>query len=236
MAQIAGIHLEGPFINCEKAGIHDKKYIQSLDLETYKQIEDDIIKIVTLAPELDNDLKLINYLKSKGVKVSAGHCIASDLSQVNQVTHLYNAMATFSHRENSTVVSALLGDVFVELIADSLHVSDDVLKITFKQKNIDKILLISDALPLAYSNKEMQVFAGQDIYNKNGKLVNKQGVFAGSSMLLADMIKNLVDKNILKLKDALICASSNQLKYHNLKNNLKVHWNNYNEIEKVELV
>ncbi len=236
MAQIAGIHLEGPFINCEKAGIHDKKYIQSLDLETYKQIEDDIIKIVTLAPELDNDLKLINYLKSKGVKVSAGHCIASDLSQVNQVTHLYNAMATFSHRENSTVVSALLGDVFVELIADSLHVSDDVLKITFKQKNIDKILLISDALPLAHSNKEMQVFAGQDIYNKNGKLVNKQGVFAGSSMLLADMIKNLVDKNILKLKDALICASSNQLKYHNLKNNLKVHWNNYNEIEKVELV
>lgn len=236
MAQIAGIHLEGPFINCEKAGIHDKKYIQSLDLETYKQIEDDIIKIVTLAPELDNDLKLINYLKSKGVKVSAGHCIASDLSQVNQVTHLYNAMATFSHRENSTVVSALLGDVFVELIADSLHVSDDVLKITFKQKNIDKILLISDALPLAHSNKEMQVFAGQDIYNKNGKLVNKQGVFAGSSMLLVDMIKNLVDKNILKLKDALICASSNQLKYHNLKNNLKVHWNNYNEIEKVELV
>ena len=236
MAQIVGVHLEGPFINSDKTGIHEKKYIQPLNIEIYKQIEDDIIKIVTLAPELDEKGEFVSYLKSKGVKVSAGHCIATNLSNVNQVTHLYNAMGAFLHRGASTVVSALSSDVFVEIIADSVHVCDDVLKITFKQKNLEQVLLISDALPLAHSDKKEHIFAGQKIYNKQGQLVNEQGIFAGSSMLLCDIIKNLADKNLLNLKDALTCASSNQLKYHNLKNNLKVYWNNLNEIEKVELI
>ena len=65
MAQIAGIHLEGPFINPNKSGIHDKKYVLPLDIDLYKQIEDDIIKIVTLAPELDKTGEFIEYLKSK---------------------------------------------------------------------------------------------------------------------------------------------------------------------------
>ena len=236
MAQIVGVHLEGPFINSDKTGIHEKKYIQPLNIEIYKQIEDDIIKIVTLAPELDEKGEFVSYLKSKGVKVSAGHCIATNLSNVNQVTHLYNAMGAFLHRGASTVVSALSSDVFVEIIADSVHVCDDVLKITFKQKNLEQVLLISDALPLAHSDKKEHIFAGQKIYNKQGQLVNEQGIFAGSSMLLCDIIKNLADKNLLKIEDALICASSNQLKYHNLKNNLKVHWDNLNKIEKVELI
>ncbi len=236
VAHIVGVHLEGPFINPDKSGIHEKKYIQPLDIDIYKQIEDEIIKIVTLAPELDEKGEFISYLKEKGVKVSAGHCIATELSNVNQVTHLYNAMGTFSHRGNSTVVSSLVNDVLVEIIADSMHVSDDVLKITFKQKDLEQILLVSDALPLSHSEKLEQIFAGQKIFNNSGKLVNSDGTFAGSSMLLCDIVKNLADKNLLNLKDALTCASSNQLKYHNLKNNLNVYWNNFNEIEKVEFI
>ncbi|MBQ9245280.1 amidohydrolase family protein [bacterium] len=236
-AKISGIHLEGPFINPEKSGIHEKKYILPLSVDLYKQIEDDCIKIVTLAPELDENNKLTDYLLSKNVKVSAGHCIGSQLSKVSQVTHLYNAMGSFSHRGNSTVVSALSNDnLYTELIADSMHVSDEVLKLTFKLKTLDKILLISDALPLAHSSKTEHIFAGQTIFNKNGKLINKDGVFAGSSMLLCDIVKNLADKNILKLEDAIALASSNQLKYHNLSNNLKVYWNEQNKIEKVEFI
>lgn len=236
-AQIVGVHLEGPFINPEKSGIHEKKFILPLDVELFKQIEDEIIKIVTVAPELDVKGDFVNYLKSKKIKVSVGHSIASDLSNAEQVTHLYNAMGTFSHRGNSTVVSALVNDdIYVEIIADSMHVSDDVLKITFKQKSIDKILLISDALPLAHSNIEHKKFAGEIIYNRDGKLTNKDGVLAGSSMLLCDIVKNLADKNILKLEEAVYAASSNQLNYHNLSNNLKVHWNDLNIIEKIEFI
>lgn len=236
-SKIVGIHLEGPFINPEKSGIHEKKFILPLDVELFKQIEDEIIKIVTVAPELDVKGDFVNYLKSKKIKVSVGHSIASDLSNAEQVTHLYNAMGTFSHRGNSTVVSALVNDdIYVEIIADSMHVSDDVLKITFKQKSIDKILLISDALPLAHSNIEHKKFAGEIIYNRDGKLTNKDGVLAGSSMLLCDIVKNLADKNILKLEEAVCAASSNQLNYHNLSNNLKVHWNDLNIIEKIEFI
>ena len=167
-AQIAGIHLEGPFINPEKAGIHEKKYIQSLNIETYKQIEDELIKIVTIAPELDNNNEFTEYLLNKGVKVSAGHSLATDLSRVNQVTHLYNAMGTFSHRDKSTVVSALTNkSVYTEIIADSMHVNNDVLKLTFQLRPIEKILLISDALPLAHSEKKEHIFAGQTIYNRS---------------------------------------------------------------------
>ena len=236
MAQIVGVHLEGPFINAEKSGIHDKKYIQPLNIDLYKQIEDEIIKIVTLAPEKDIDGSFVAYLKSKNVKVSAGHCLTSDLSNVEQVTHLYNAMGVFNHRGASTVVSALNSDVNVEIIADSMHICDDVLSITFKQKSLDKILLISDALPLSHSDKNECTFAGQKIFNRNGKLVNENNIFAGSSMLLSDIVKNVSNKGLLKLEDALVCASSNQLKYHNLKNNLNIYWSNSNEIEKVEFI
>lgn len=147
-AQIIGIHLEGPFINHEKAGIHEKKYIQALNVDTYKLIEDDIIKIITLAPELDYSGDFVKYLKTKNIKLSCGHSTSSDLENMSQVTHLYNAMSSFHHRNNTTVVKALLDDeIYAEIIGDSMHVCDDVLKITFKQKPQDKILLISDALP-----------------------------------------------------------------------------------------
>ncbi len=236
-AQIAGVHLEGPFISPAKPGIHDKKYILPLEIKYFKQLEDEIIKIVTLAPELNTNAEFIQYLHSKGIKVSAGHTETVDLSIVNQVTHLYNAMGAFSHRGMSTVVSALSNNnIYAEIIADSMHVSDEVLKLTFKMKPLDKILLISDALPLAHSNKSECIFAGQTVYNKDGKLVNKDGVFAGSSNLLCDIIKNLADKNILKLEDAIKTASSNQQKYHNLTNNLKLYWNEQNKIEKLEII
>lgn len=236
-SQIAGIHLEGPFINPEKSGIHQKQFIKPLDVNIFQQIEDEIIKIVTLSPELDFTGNFIDYLKHKNIKISAGHCSTNDLSKVNQVTHLYNAMGSFNHRNSSTVVSALSNDdIFTEIIADSKHVNDEVLKITFTIKPLNKVLLISDALPLARSEKTNQTFAGQMIYNKNGNLVNENGTIAGSSSLLCDIIKNISDKRLLTLKDAIKASSSNQLNYHNIKNKLKVFWNKFNSIEKVEFI
>ncbi len=236
-AEIAGIHLEGPFINKEKSGIHEKKYILPLDINLFKQIEDEIIKIVTVAPELDTNNSFIKYLKSKNIKVSAGHCLGYDLKEVSQVTHLYNAMGAFSHRGNSTVVSALADEnIYIEIIADSMHVSDEVLKITFKQKDSTKILLISDALPIAHSSKKEMIFAGQKIYNKDNRLVNSDNIFAGSSMLVCDIVKNLACKKLLPFDIAVKTASQNQLKYHNIKNKITVFWNDDYTIEKAELI
>ncbi len=235
-AKIAGIHLEGPFINPDKSGIHEKKYIQPLDINIYKQIEDELIKIITIAPEFDKNGEFVSYLKRNGVKVSLGHSIGTELKGINQVTHLYNAMGNFTHRGASSVVSALTSDeVYVELIADSIHVSDDVIKITIKQKDLNKILLISDALPLAHSDDDEMIFAGQKIYKKNNMLVNKDSTIAGSAMLLCDIVKNVTDKGILKFEDAIKCTSINQADYHKLSNNLKVYWNDDNTIKEVKV-
>lgn len=237
MAQIVGVHLEGPFINPQKAGIHNKSYVAPLTIENYSKIDDEIIKIVTFAPEMDKDGSFTSYLKSKHIKLSAGHTIATDLDDVQQVTHLYNAMGTFTHRGPSTIVSALTNDnIYIELIADSMHVDDDVIVMTLKQKPIEKVILISDALPLSHSDKFEMMFAGQKIYNNNGFLTNSHGTFAGSSMLLADIIRNLVYKKLLSKEDAIKAASSNLLNYHHIENTLNVFWNDLNKIERVEFI
>ena len=152
---ILGIHLEGIFINALKCGIHNVEHFLSLTVENYKKLEDEFIKIVTLAPELDEGL--ISYLKEKGVKVQAGHCVgwAEGSKRPDAATHMYNAMSGVSHKEKSTALSALIDDdVYTEVIGDGIHVNDDALKLLFKTKPEDKILLVSDSLPITYSKQK----------------------------------------------------------------------------------
>ena len=126
---ILGIHLEGIFINSAKKGIHNPEHFLPLTVENFKKIEDDFIKIVTLAPELDEGL--IDYLKSKSIKVQAGHC--TGWGDVDGATHTFNAMSGVTHRGISTALSALVNDnVYAEIIGDGIHVSDDALKLFFK--------------------------------------------------------------------------------------------------------
>ena len=210
MAKIMGVHLEACFLKPLKKGIHNANQLLEPSVENYKLLEDDVIKIVTLAPELDKDYLLCKYLKSKGVRVSAGHCLATDLSHVNQVTHLYNAMGTFSHKEPSTVVSALENDnLYTELIADLKHVQKDVIKITFRTKPLSKIILISDALPITESSLSYMEFCSKQIFLKEGKAVDAAGTMAGSTTFVSDIIKRLVKENLLDLRTAVSMASSN---------------------------
>ena len=228
MAKILGIHLEACFINPAKKGIHDENQLLKPSIENYSKLEDEAIKIVTLAPELDENNELCKYLKSKGVRVSAGHCLATDLSHVDQVTHLYNAMGSFSHREPSTAVSALAKDeIAAELIADFKHVQKDVLKITFRTKPLSKIILISDALPITHSEKESMEFCNKTVFMKNGKAVDEKGTIAGSTTFVADIIKGLVQEKLVDLETAVSMASSN-ISYVS-KQDSKIYWDeNYN--------
>ena len=165
-------------------------------MENYKKIEDEFIKIVTIAPELDEGL--IDYLRWKNVKVSAGHCLGSDLSKCDGVTHIFNAMKGISHREQNTVTSALLDDnLFVEVIADGNHICDDVLKLIFKVKPADKIILISDALTQAHSEQTEFDFAGKNVCLKDGAFYDDAGTLAGSASLLPDIAKRLQIQGLL---------------------------------------
>lgn len=225
MAKILGVHLEACFLNPEKKGIHNEKQLLLPSIDNYKLLEDDVIKIVTLAPELDEDNFLCNYLREKGVWISAGHTVASNLSMVNQVTHLYNAMGSFSHKEKSTVTSALVDDrLYAEIIADYKHVQKDVLKITFKTKSHNKLILISDALPISHSSLEKIEFCSKEVFLKDGKAVSSDGTMAGSTSFVSDIIKALVSDKFLDLRTATAMASSNIS--HIQKPNAQIFWDN----------
>lgn len=229
MARILGIHLEGIFLNPDKKGIHNKDLFLEATVDNYKLIEDDFIKIVTLAPEMDTNSELSNYLKSKGVKVQAGHCVGGDLSRCDGVTHLFNAMAPISHRESSTSLSALLNDnIYTEIIADGVHLSDDVLKMIFKTKPLEKILLISDCLPITKSDLNVMDFAGEKIYFDGEKAVSKNGTLAGSTSLLPDIVKRL---NVLGLFSPQLIE--NVHKYHSLSLDGEIEWDENFNIVKV---
>lgn len=225
-AKILGIHLEGIFINPEKKGIHNHEHFLPAAIKNFKLFEDDFIKIITLAPEFDKGL--IPYLKEKGVKIQAGHCVSGDLSNIDGVTHLFNAMSGVSHRGSSTALTALTEDnVYTEIICDGVHVSDTALELVFKAKPADKILLISDSLPITYSNLKETIFADEKIYYDGTKATSKEGTIAGSTTLLNDIIKRLAGIGLMNLE-----FINNPYRYHKIDLCGKIIWDeNFNILE-----
>ena len=213
---ILGIHLEGIFINPVKKGIHNPKHFMELNIENYKKVEDDFIKIVTLAPELDNGL--IQYLKENGIKVQAGHCIG--FGDVDGVTHTFNAMSGVAHRGLSTALSALVNDnIYTEVIADGVHVSDDALRLLLKSKPEDKVILISDSLPITYSDIKEATFADSKIYYDGEKATSADGTIAGSTKLLPEIIKILAKKNMFNPR-----YIENVYDYHSIEKKGEIEW------------
>lgn len=233
MAKILGIHLEGIFLNPEKKGIHNPKHFLKPTVANYKLIEDDFIKIVTLAPEFDDGL--IDYLKGKNIKVQAGHCVGSNLDKCDGVTHMFNAMSGISHRGGSTSLSALINDdIYTEIIADGIHVSDDALKLLFKTKSLNKIILISDCLPCTKVDVKNEVlefeFADEKIYYDGIKATSKVGTLAGSTVLLPDIIKRLANNNMFNPQ-----FIENSYIYHNIELDGHIEWDKDFNISSIQI-
>lgn len=233
MAKILGIHLEGIFINPEKKGIHNPVHFMLPTIENYKLVEDDFIKIVTLAPELvpganskkgEESNSLISYLRSKNIKVQAGHCVGGDLTGCTGATHLFNAMSGVAHRGETTALSALVEDeIYTEIIGDGIHVSDKALELVFKAKPIDKVLLISDSLPITCSDLKEMVFADEKVYYDGVKATSKEGTIAGSTTMIPKIIKRL--KNVGLVDDNQISQLiQNTYDYHNIDLKGYIEW------------
>ena len=241
MAKILGIHLEGIFINPEKKGIHNPAHFMLPTIENYKLVEDDFIKIVTLAPELIPDAEmqrakeaksvsgnenLISYLRSKKIKVQAGHCIGGDLTGCTGATHLFNAMSGVVHRGETTALSALVDDeIYTEIIGDGVHVSDKALALVFKTKPIDKVLLISDSLPITCSDLKEMVFADEKVYYDGVKATSKEGTIAGSTTMIPKIIKRLKNVGLMDEKQ-ISQLIQNPYDYHNVELEGSVEWDN----------
>jgi N-acetylglucosamine-6-phosphate deacetylase len=208
-AEILGVHIEGPFLNPERAGSLDRKSFAEPSVETLEHlVEDyeDIIKIVTVAPELPGALKVIEVCRTKGFLVHMGHSDAS-FEQAEEgkragatgITHLFNAMRGFHHREPGLAGFGLMDeDVYVEIIADMAHLHPQSLKMLFDMKSTDKIILISDSVKGPGWG--------------SGPIRGPGGTLMGSGIVLADAMKNLISLGVPPDR-AIQFASNNPRKY-----------------------
>jgi len=157
-AKVLGVHLEGPCLNYQKRGAHPAQYLLPLTIEHLKRVLGDyeqIVKVITLAPELDSSQSTITYLKDRNIIVSLGHSLATaqEAKQAfnqgaSMVTHAFNAMPSLHHRQPGLLGEAIINpDVYCGLIADGNHVCPTMLEIVLKASNYQQgIFLVSDGL------------------------------------------------------------------------------------------
>ena len=213
--QALGLHLEGPYINPEKKGIHNINYIRqpSQEMIDFLCANADVIKIITLAPE-KVDAKHIKQLCDAGIHVSVGHsnghyedCRRGFNAGIRLGTHLFNAMPYITGREPG-VVGAIYDEpeVYVGIIADGQHVSWANIRNSHKIKQ-DHLILITDAMLLAGSNSTSGVFADKTIYYKDGRCVDENGTLGGSALTMIEAVKNAVEYVGIALDEALRMAT-----------------------------
>lgn len=213
--QALGLHLEGPYINPEKKGIHNINYIRqpSQEMIDFLCENADVIKIITLAPE-KVDAKHIKQLCDAGIHVSVGHsnghyddCRRGFNAGIRLGTHLFNAMPYITGREPG-VVGAIYDEpeVYVGIIADGQHVSWANIRNSHKIKQ-DHLILITDAMLLAGSNLTSGVFADKTIYYKDGRCVDENGTLGGSALTMIEAVKNAVEYVGIALDEALRMAT-----------------------------
>ncbi|MBE0068170.1 N-acetylglucosamine-6-phosphate deacetylase [Thermoanaerobacterium thermosaccharolyticum] len=221
-AEILGIHMEGPFINPKQKGAQDEKFILKPTIDNFFELGGDyidIVKLVTIAPEIDGSLELIKFLKEKGIIVSVGHTdstydevVAGFKAGMTHATHVFNAMRGFHHREVGTLGAIFDLDISAELIADGIHSVFPAIRTLLKLKGKDNTNLITDAMMAANLSDGVYQLGGQDVYVKNGAARLKSGVLAGSTLTLDKAVKNILTNTDLSLYESVALASYNSAK------------------------
>lgn len=222
-SQIIGIHLEGPFFNTIKKGAQPEGHIKNPNIRATDEIINEsnkLLKMVSLAPELEGSLEVIEYLRENNIAISMAHSNATYEEAkiginhgISIATHLFNGMREFSHREPGIIGASLTDDrVYCEIIYDRFHLHDIAVKIGLGMKGYDKIVLVSDAMMAAGLDDGEYILGGQKVFVKDGKPRLETGSIAGSTLDLQTAVYNLVNYLQVPLNEAVKMASLNPAK------------------------
>lgn len=226
-SRILGVHMEGPFFNKKYKGAQPEEYMIEPTVENYHALTgeyDWAVKKLSLAPEREGCLPLIEYLVKEGVTVSIGHtdatyqqAVAGINAGVTSGTHTYNAMTPLTHR-NPGVVGAIMShdQVYAELILDGIHVSFPAAKVLLKAKSLDKVMLITDSIEASGLPDGQYKLGNQPVYVKDNAARLKDGTLAGSILALNDAVRNAYKNLDLTINEAVNLASYNPAKNLNL--------------------
>ncbi len=214
-ANSLGLHLEGPYLNLAKKGIHNPKYIRHSDDAMIDFICENNAWItkVTLAPE-QNSPEHIQRLNEAGIVVSIGHSNATytEASKgfeagIRFATHLFNAMSPMTSREPG-VIGAVYdnSDVYAGIIVDGHHVAYPNVRISHQIKQ-DKLVLVTDATAPAGADIDHFIFVGNKVYYRNGICVDENGTLGGSALTMIEAVQNTVEHAGIALDEAIRMAT-----------------------------
>ncbi|MFZ4166746.1 N-acetylglucosamine-6-phosphate deacetylase [Brevundimonas sp. NPDC058933] len=214
---VLGIHIEGPFLNVARKGIHDPAKFRVLNREAVRLLTR--MKtgrtLITLAPEMTTP-DMIAALVEGGAVVAAGHSdadyptIRSALDAgVTGFTHLFNAMSPLKSRAPGVVGAALENtSAWCGIIVDGHHVDPVVLKLALRCRPADRFMLVTDAMPSVNAEGDHFYLQGRRISVRDGACLDERGVLAGSDLDMAAAVRNACDMLGLALPDAVMMASS----------------------------
>ncbi|NIM03807.1 N-acetylglucosamine-6-phosphate deacetylase [bacterium] len=217
---VLGAHLNGPFISKEKSCAIPSRYILPLTLKNLNKVTSgfqDVIKIITLAPERRGAKMFIQELRRKGIIASLGHSNATYEETkkamewgLNHFTHFLNAMRELHHREPGAVGAGLESEsTTMELIVDGIHVHPAAIKLLVRLRGISAICLVTDAIRAAGMGDGTYEFCGKRVFVKCGKAVLRDGTMAGSTLTMNQAVKNFKEFTGLGILEAVRVASLN---------------------------
>jgi len=213
---VLGVHIEGPFLNPKRKGIHDAEKFRVIDDEAMALLTSLKVgkMLVTLAPERTTP-EMIRRLGDAGVIVAAGHTNAlyPTMRQaldhgLTGFTHLFNAMSPLTSREPGAVGAALESqEAWCGIIVDGRHVDPVTLKIALRARPLDRFMLVTDAMPTVGMADKQFTLQGRHIRVVDGVCVDDQGTLAGSDLDMVSAVRNAVTLLDLRLEDAVVMAA-----------------------------
>lgn len=220
-ARILGVHYEGPFVNSAQCGALRSEFFRSFsgasDLDDLARLDQPAAKhMITVAPEIDGGVELVQELNRRGWIVSLGHTHASfgllDMAfeaGARHMTHFMNAMTPLHHRSPGPVGWGLAhDDVSCDMIADGIHLEPHILRLLLKLKGADRLSLISDAIAAAGMGDGAYEIWGETITVKDGRTSNPRGAIAGSVITMLDAVRTMQSLGASQVDVAKMAATN----------------------------
>jgi len=216
-AQHLGVHVEGPYINTEFPGAQPSADIRLPDPAEYARwLDSGVVKLITVAPEIEGAAELIEKATSQGVEFAAGHTGASyeQLLEaadhgLRQATHTFNAMLGLHHRKPGTLGGTLTDDrIYAQIIGDGIHVHPAMVKLLIRAKGAKRTILITDSMRAAGLQDGLYTLGAQPITVTEGVARTASGALAGSTATLDAVLRNVIKFAGISLPEALTMGTA----------------------------
>ncbi len=225
-ANILGVHLEGPYLNPQRAGAHNPALLRTPSIDEYaRSLDSKSVRLVTLAPELPGAIALVKHLVARGIIVSAGHsnanyaqALAGFEAGITWGTHLFNAMSPMAHREPGLVGALLSAEVTCGLIVDGIHIHPAVVKTAWRARGSNGLTLVTDAMSAACMAPGQYVLGDRRVVVDGTSARLADGTLAGSILQMDAAVRNMMAYTGCTLAGAVRMASETPARVFGISN------------------